>query len=92
MGNASITVTKNIVLPKQSAERLQRLANLKSVSEDRIVVKALDILFDLSDILDVDLERREWSSVSEASLLRVWDNELDATYDNWEELYGVSTG
>lgn len=92
MGNAPITVTKNFVLPKQSAERLQRLANLNAVSEDKIVIKALDILFDLSDLLDVDLERREWSAASEAALARVWDNQLDAIYDNWEEFYGVSTG
>ncbi len=30
--------------------------------------------------------------LSEPSLLRVWDNDPDAEYDNWRELYGVSEG
>ena len=28
--------------------------------------------------------------LSEAALMRVWDNEHDAVYDDWRELYGVS--
>ncbi len=35
-------------------------------------------------------ERRIWSRLSEASLARVWNNEADAAYDNWRELYGLS--
>src|SRR5437867_3955094 len=27
-----------------------------------------------------------------ASLADVWDNEADAVYDNWKELYGVKEG
>lgn len=36
-------------------------------------------------------ERLTWSRLSEASLARVWNNAADAAYDNWRELYGLST-
>ena len=35
-------------------------------------------------------ERREWHVASEETFARIWDNEHDAIYDNWRELYGVS--
>jgi prevent-host-death family protein len=34
-------------------------------------------------------ERRNWSALSEESLMRVWDNPADAAYDDWRTLYGV---
>lgn len=43
----------------------------------------------LTDFLDEGAERRGWSFLSEAALQRVWDNEEDAAYDNWRELYDV---
>jgi prevent-host-death family protein len=36
-------------------------------------------------------ERTIWSSLSEESLQRVWDNPEDAVYDDWRTLYDVST-
>ena len=30
-----------------------------------------------------------WTKLSETSYARDWDNEKDAAYDNWRELYGV---
>ena len=33
----------------------------------------------------------DWALASEEALRRVWDNEYDAVYDNWRELYGVDT-
>jgi hypothetical protein len=59
------------------------------MDEDEIIEKALDILFALTDLLDEGTERQGWSSLSEAALQRVWDNEADAVYDNWRELYDV---
>jgi hypothetical protein len=52
----------------------------------------LSILFSLSEIFDEQSERRGWSFLSEDSLARVWDNEEDAIYDNWRDLYGVPAG
>lgn len=36
-------------------------------------------------------ERLAWSHMSAAALARVWDNDADAAYDNWQEMYGLST-
>ena len=85
------TVEKRIWLPTESADRLGRLARSQEISENQLVVKALDILFSLTDLFDERAERQGWSFLSEASLQRVWDNEDDAIYDNWRELYGVPT-
>ena len=39
--------------------------------------------------IDESLENYWWIKLSEASFARDWDNELDAVYDNWREIYGV---
>ena len=51
---------------------------------------SLDILFALTDLLNEDTEQAGWSALSEESLHRIWDNDQDAAYDNWETLYDVS--
>jgi excisionase family DNA binding protein len=33
-----------------------------------------------------------WTRLSEDSFARDWDNEKDAVYDKWRELYGVREG
>ena len=40
---------------------------------------------------DESFEQIDWTLASEESLRRVWENEYDAVYDNWQELYGVGT-
>jgi len=82
-------IEKQIRLSSERAQRLRGLAYTKALSEDQIIEKALDILFSLTDLLDERTEHQGWSSVSENALQRVWDNEEDATYDNWSALYGV---
>ena len=82
-------VEKWVRLSPERANRLSRLAQTQEISEDRIIEKALDILFSLTELFDEGSERQCWSFVSEASLHRIWDNEEDASYDNWRELYGV---
>lgn len=82
-------VEKRVRLSAERADRLTHLARQHQTSEDEIIGRALDILFNLADLFDQRAERQGWSSLSEASLQRVWDNEEDAAYDNWKELYGV---
>ena len=89
MSRMLTAVEKHIRLSTEHADRLSRLARTKGLSEDQIVEKALDILFSLTDLFDERTERRGWSFLSEDSLRRIWDNEEDAAYDNWRELYGV---
>ncbi len=89
MSGPPLTVEKRILLPAEQAERLRRLTEAHQLSEDQVVARALDILFSLTDILDSQAERRGWSLLSDDALRRVWDNEEDAAYDNWQELYGA---
>lgn len=89
MSEMLATVEKRIWLPAEHADRLSRLARSQDLDENQIVEKALDILFSLSELFEERAERQGWSFLSEASLQRIWDNEEDAIYDNWRELYGV---
>ena len=82
-------VEKHIRLSAERADRLNRMAQVYQVGEDQIIEKALDILFTLTDLLNEHTERQGWSFLSEAALQRVWDNDEDAAYDNWRELYDV---
>ena len=91
MSEMLTTVEKRIWLSTERADRLGRLARSQEISENQLVVKALDILFSLTELFDERAERQGWSFLSEASLQRIWDNKDDAIYDNWRELYGVPT-
>ena len=84
------SIEKRIHLSADRVQRLSHLAQAHQISEDRVIERALDILFSLAAILDAPTERQGWSFLSEDSPRRVWDNDEDARYDNWQELYGVS--
>lgn len=89
MNSMPSIVEKHIRLSADRADRLSRLAQIHQTHEDQIIERALDILFTLTDLFDEGAERRGWSFLSEAALQHVWDNEEDAAYDNWRELYDV---
>ena len=91
MSNQVAMVEKNIHLSADRASHLSRLAHLRALSEDQLIEKALDILFNLADLSDSKVEQQGWSFLSEDSLQRVWDNAEDAVYDNWRELYAPPT-
>ena len=91
MSDEVAVVEKNIHISADRASTLSRLAQVKALSEDQIIEKALDILFSLAELLDSQVERQGYSFLSEASLQRVWDNAEDAAYDNWRELYALPT-
>ncbi len=91
MSNAATSIEKYVHLSAECADRLGRLARARETSEDLIVEKALNVLFELTDLLERDSGSREWSHLSETSLERVWENDEDAIYDNWKDLYGVPT-
>jgi hypothetical protein len=92
MSEVLTTVEKRIWLSAERADRLSRLARRQDLDENQMVEKALDILFSLSELFDERAGRQGWSFLSEASLQRIWDNEEDAIYDNWREVYGVPVG
>lgn len=83
------TIERVVHLSSDRAERLARLAARRRATEDALVAKALDLLFELSDEDGDQAERGFWQALGRKSLRRVWDNEADAVYDNWRELYGV---
>jgi hypothetical protein len=91
MGEMTNIVEKHVKLSAARASQLSQIAQAQRLSEDQVIEKALDILFSLVDPSGSDSERQGWSSLSEQSLQRVWDNESDASYDNWRDLYGVPT-
>lgn len=89
---AEVKVRHEFVLPADQVLNLQRLAANRHVSENELVSKALDIFLDLTNLFGDENERRGWYRLAEPSLLRVWDNDEDAVYDNWRQLYGVPEG
>ena len=89
MNETLATVEKRIRLSAERTDRLNRLARISGVGEDQIVERALDIFFSLAELFDEQAERRDWSLLSEESLQRIWDNETDAAYDNWRDLYDL---
>jgi len=57
------------------------------MTEDGVVSRAIDMLFDLG-LPDGD-EGLDWSAASNDALAEVWDNSSDAISDDWRRLYGV---
>jgi len=51
--------------------------------------KSLDLPFRPADVVGHDLDRRALYRLSEPSLLRIWDNDLDAAYDSYQALYDL---
>ena len=85
-------VIREVALTMERSRHLQRMAQTQLTSEDEVIERALDLYFQLTDFFDFKTERQDWHGISEASLSRVWENDQDAAYDNWRDLYGVSKG
>jgi hypothetical protein len=83
------TIETRVVLTAEQAAELQRFARSHHLSQDQVVAQALDVLFRLSAHVDSTDEPGSWSGMSEESLGRVWDNDADAAYDDWQGLYGL---
>lgn len=83
------TVERRFQLSPERVRWLTSAAHTRGVGESQIVEKALDILSSLTELSEESAEQRGWALLSEPSLRRIWDNEADAAYDNWRELYGV---
>jgi excisionase family DNA binding protein len=58
-------------------------------SGDVIVVLPRTLQSQMPGESDNEIERSVWLKLAESSFNRDWDNEHDAIYDNWRELYGV---
>lgn len=69
------------------AERLTKRAQQLNDAQAEKVLAFLEFVLAQARL---DEERQDWHMASEEAFARVWDNERDAIYDNWRELYGVS--
>lgn len=87
----SVTIDKVVHLSVERATRLGQLAFASGTTENALIEKAIDILFELNQ-QESGAERLAWSAASLPALQRVWDNDADKVYDNWRELYGVPQG
>lgn len=88
----AVSVSREFQLPVDQIERLSGLAAARSMSESDVLERALDIFFGLADVFGDDLDRPSLYRMSEPSLMRIWDNDRDAVYDDWRNLYGVQEG
>ena len=86
-----VLIDKVVHLSEERIKRLGQLASASGTTEEALIEKAIDILLELSRE-ESGLEHRAWSAASLPALQRVWDNDADAVYDNWRELYGVPQG
>ncbi len=80
------TSTLTVELPAALAAALADYAATIGRSADFVVAAALAALVSSED------DGTDFSSASQAALTRIWDNDQDAIYDNWKELYGVTQG
>ena len=76
----------NIAAMPQVAEVLT-VAGRLTVNERLLVARVL-----LDSVLRQTIDdETDWQNLSLASFEAEWDNEEDAIYDNWRELYGIPT-
>ena len=64
------------------------------LSESKQLTKAERLLLArllLDSVLSDELEEADWSAMALETFQKDWDNPEDAIYDNWREIYGVST-
>ncbi len=74
--------TITIEVPESLYVRLQQTAQATRQSIESIILHALEIgSLALVNLLEEGTERQGWSSLSDAALQRVWDNEIDAVHD-----------
>ncbi|MBC8449859.1 MAG: hypothetical protein H8D78_19165 [Chloroflexi bacterium] len=92
MSAGATMIEKRVTLSPESAARLSAVARAQRVSEEEVIRRLISIFLACAGIQAEEVSRREWQALGMAAFERAWDNEEDAIYDNWRELYGVSEG
>ena len=63
---------------------------ISGATSDRIHIRTSSFSRNMENtILEEDIPTDCWTLLSEEVFARDWDNDDDAIYDNWRELYGV---
>ena len=79
-------IIENLAVTPQIAEVLNSAARL-TLTERLWVARCL-----LDSVLTKEIDdEADWQSLGLATFEKAWDNEEDAIYDNWREIYGVPT-
>ncbi len=76
----------SVTIPEQLAEMLLAFEAREGLDADAVVSMALEQFF------ATDTNASGFAAASETAFRRIWDNESDAIYDRWKELYGVRAG
>ena len=92
MSETASVMEKRIRLTSERADHLRAVAEAQEVSEEEVILRMLDIFLESVETLEGEINRRTWHTLGMAAFERAWDNEEDAIYDNWRELYGFSEG
>jgi hypothetical protein len=87
----SDTIDRTVRLSPERAQRLAALAAQKGVPEEALILDAVDLLLRLGPSETDEQEREAWIELGADAMYRVWDNEDDAVYDNWREIYGIQS-
>ena len=82
-------VEKQFWLSSGHAALLKHIAQTRRITEEEVIEKALDVLSKLADDVSEKTEQEGWSFLSEDALRRIWENDEDAIYDNWRDMYGI---
>lgn len=80
-------ITANLISSSRVNEAF-RAAGKLSVSERLVLAK---LLLD-SLVEDEMMDQMDWVQMGLSTFEQDWDNADDAIYDNWRDVYGVSTG
>lgn len=76
----------NVAVTPQIAEVLDRAIRL-TLTERLLVARYL-----LDSVLPKEMDdETDWQNLGLVAFEKEWDNEEDAIYDNWREIYGVPT-
>jgi hypothetical protein len=75
----------NLAVTPQIAEVLEMAIRL-TLTERLVVARYL-----LDSVLTKEIDdEADWQNLGLAAFEKDWDNEEDAIYDNWREIYGAS--
>jgi len=79
-----------VTLDDHDANRLAELSRQTGMKASELIAKAIDQF--LSSEVSEKEESDSWSAMSLSAFEAEWNNDKDAIYDNWRELYEVKPG
>ena len=77
-------------MEQESIELLIKCIKKLSLKEKISLLELLNEQISQVSEGDEKSERHIWYALGTKSLERVWDNDADAVYDNWRDMYNVS--